>query len=159
MGEKPNTGIGAAIGRIPSGCMVLTAKHGQQSTGILVSWVQQASFEPPAITVCVKKLRPIEQLIDDSAHFVVNVIGQDAGAYLRHFKETFPLEKPAFEGIKHHAAEAGIVLDDCIGHMCCKVIAKYESGDHWLYVGKVIDGHGNPNAQPHVHLRKSGMNY
>ena len=46
------------LGRIPSGVFILVAGNdtGQQ-TGMLASWVQQASFEPPQVTVAVNKSR------------------------------------------------------------------------------------------------------
>ena len=49
--------IGPVLGRTPSGVFILTASSGDgQETGMLASWVQQASFDPPAITVAVNIL-------------------------------------------------------------------------------------------------------
>jgi hypothetical protein len=46
-----------ALGRIPSGLFILTARFEDQSTGMLASWVQQVSFDPPLVSVAVKKGR------------------------------------------------------------------------------------------------------
>ena len=50
MGE-PNDpeALAAALGRVPSGLVVLTARHGARETGMLASWVQQCSFDPPQV--------------------------------------------------------------------------------------------------------------
>ncbi len=42
--------LAAAVAKIPSGLAVLTATHKGRSTGMLASWVQQASFEPLMLT-------------------------------------------------------------------------------------------------------------
>ena len=39
-----------ALGRVPSGLFILTAGNGPTETGLLASWVQQCSFDPPRLT-------------------------------------------------------------------------------------------------------------
>lgn len=151
--------IATALGRVPSGCCILTAKHENQSTGMLASWVQQAAFEPPSISVAVKKDRPIETLIDASGLFALNVIGENPGAMFKHFGKGFKPGEPAFDGVACRETEAGFVLDACIAHIECKVMGKHPAGDHWLYIGQVVNAGGDPDAKPYVHLRKNGLNY
>ena len=50
--------IGKVLGRIPSGIFVLTVKHDGRATAMLASWVQQAAFAPPAISVALAKVDP-----------------------------------------------------------------------------------------------------
>ena len=69
--------VGWALGRIPSGCSIITARSASGRTGMLASWVQQCSFEPLMITTAVKKDRPVQKLIDESGAFVVNLLGED----------------------------------------------------------------------------------
>ena len=49
-----------AVGHIPSGLFIITAKDGDTNTidGYLGSWVQQVSFEPLLLSLCVKEGRP-----------------------------------------------------------------------------------------------------
>jgi len=42
--------LAAALGKVPSGLFVLTAKQGDAETAMLASWVQQCSFDPPQLT-------------------------------------------------------------------------------------------------------------
>ena len=44
---------------------------------MLASWVQQAGFDPPAITVAIKKGRYVVDWINDGAPFVVNVLSDE----------------------------------------------------------------------------------
>ena len=159
MDDKTKEAVARALGRIPSGCGILTAQHGNESTGMLVSWVQQTSFEPPAFSVCVKKDRPIEAMIDQSGRLVVNLIGADPGPMFKHFGKGFEPGQPAFDGVAHRAVGEGIILENCVGFLAGKVVAKHDAGDHWIYQAQVTHGDGNIEADPYVHIRKNGLSY
>ena len=45
--------VGRALGRLPSGVFIMSARHGGESIAMMVSWVQQAAFDPPALSVAV----------------------------------------------------------------------------------------------------------
>jgi len=151
--------IGAAIGRIPSGCAILTAAHAGRSTGVLVSWVQQAAFEPPSVSVCLKKGRPVEPLIQGSGRFLLNLLGQDPTAMFRHFARGFGLDEDAFAGLQTEATDFGPLLEGCIAHLGCEVTNRLSAGDHDLYVARVAAGRAIPGATPYTHVRKSGFSY
>ncbi|MCK6457871.1 MAG: flavin reductase family protein [Phycisphaerae bacterium] len=151
--------IARALGRIASGCFILTARAGTKRTGMLASWVQQAGFEPPAVSVAVRKGRAIESLIDESKHFALNILGEDPVAMFKHFGRGFTLDEDAFAGLDAKDCAGGIVIANRIGRLSCRVTGKHDAGDHWLYVGEVIDAEGDDAQRPYVHLRRNGMNY
>ena len=101
--------IGAGIGRIPSGCSILTVQHAGRSTGLLVSWVQQAAFDPPSISVAVKRGRPAEGLIDGSGRFVLNLVGEDPKPMFKRFGKGFSLEEDAFAGLAIEARAVALL--------------------------------------------------
>src|SRR5919112_3535011 len=76
MTEAQKHTIGKALGRIPSGVFVLTAKHGDSVAAMLASWVQQAAFDPPAVSIALAKDRPIRSLIAQSGRAVLSVVGE-----------------------------------------------------------------------------------
>lgn len=151
--------VGIVLGRVPSGCFVMTAKAGGRGTGMLTSWAQQAGFEPPMITACVRKGRVIEKAVDASGHFVLNLIGHDRTLMFRHFARGFDVDEPSFEGLKTRDEMAGVVLDECIGHLACKVLQKVDAGDHWVYVAEIIGGQSHSGEAPYVHVRPNGFTY
>lgn len=126
---------------------------------MLVSWVQQAAFAPPSISVCVKVGRPPIQLIDASGRFVLNVIGENPAPLFKHFGKGFPLEEDAFDGVETDASPFGPTIRSAIAHLGCVVSNKVASGDHVLYVATVEAAHANADAKPHVHIRKNGLSY
>lgn len=151
--------IGVAVGMIPSGCSILTVADGDRRTGMLVSWVQQVSFEPPAVSVCVKRGRPAEDLIDAAGRFVLNIVGENPTPMFKHFGKGFGLDEDAFEGVDVASSDHGPVLTACVGQLGCRVTDKVSTGDHDLYVATVEAAAATPNARPYVHLRKSGLAY
>ena len=107
--------IGIALGRIPSGCAILTATHDGKSTGLLVSWVQQASFEPLMLTVCIKEERPATKLIAGSGRFLLNVIGEDPTAMFKHFGKGFSPDEDAFAGLTVRSTGFGPAISSVTG--------------------------------------------
>ena len=152
--------IARALARIPSGCAILTARSGNLRTGMLASWMQQAAFEPPMISVALKKGRPIERLIDESAAFVLNVLGENPMPMFKHFGRGFSLEEDAFAGLTVRAVNGGIEIDDQVARLSLQVRGKHGAGDHWLYLGQVTEAiSAGPDAKPYVHIRKNGLSY
>lgn len=159
MSQLSEPQIGKSLGQIPSGCFVLTARHSDRATGILASWVQQAGFEPPAVSVAVKKGRPIQELIEASGRFVLNLIPEDRTAMFRHFGKGFTLAEPAFEGLPVREEPEGIIIEACAGYLACHLMTQADSGDHRIYIGQVVSGTPQGDLKPYVHLRSDGMKY
>lgn len=159
MSKAADNDIAAVLGKIPSGCAVLTATHDGEASGMLVSWVQQASFEPLLLTVAIKAGRPILDLMDASGRFVLNLIGQDPKTMFQHFGKGFAPGEPAFEGLACRESSYGVILELSLGYLECVVESRMQAGDHWLYVGKPISGASLGTMEPFVHIRKSARSY
>ncbi|MCK6485867.1 MAG: flavin reductase family protein [Phycisphaerae bacterium] len=159
MSEYSAEQVGRALARIPSGCAILTARHEGRRSGMLASWIQQAGFDPPAVSVAVKKGRPIEELMDAAGSFALNLIGDDPAPMFRHFGRGYGLDDDAFERLNVTDCDGGVALVDAMAILNCRVAGKYDAGDHWIYVGHVTDAKARDEGRPYVHLRKNGMNY
>ena len=157
--EHSRESIGAAVGRLPSGCAILTVAHDGQSTGLLVSWMQQAAFEPLSITVAVKRGRPVGKLIDGARGFLLNLIGEDPSAMFKHFAKGFAPEEDAFAGLNVDPTEFGPQLASCVAFLGCRVSQKLAVGDHDLYIAEVVAAAVQDDAKPYTHLRKTGLAY
>ncbi|MBY0231225.1 MAG: flavin reductase family protein [Gemmataceae bacterium] len=150
-----------ALGRVPSGLFILTAGHGPAETGLLASWVQQCSFDPPRVSVAVKQGRDVADLLKQGAAFALHLIGEDQGRFLKHFGKGFAPGEPAFTGlaVSRPAGEA-TVLDEALGHLLCRVAGRFPAGDHDLFLGDIVGGRlALPDGKPMVHIRKSGLRY
>ena len=148
------------LGRVPSGIYILTLKHGEEETGMLASWVMQAGFEPPMLTVAVRKGRYVGEWLDAGEPFALNVLAEDQKAMLGHFGRGFDLGQPAFEGLSLERSERGVpVLADALGYLQCVATSHVDSGDHRIYLATIDDGRLSDERRPMVHIRKNGLNY
>jgi 3-hydroxy-9,10-secoandrosta-1,3,5(10)-triene-9,17-dione monooxygenase reductase component len=158
--EQGKERIAKALGRIPSGAAVITTTAGSRRTGLLASWIQQAGFEPPMISVAVKKGRPIEKLIEESGTMVVNLLGEEQrDAMFKHFASGFVPGEDAFAGLVTKDVPGGVALEAGIAALSATVYGKHDAGDHWVYLAKVTGAEIGDVKQPYVHLRKNGLSY
>ena len=156
-----------ALGRLSGGLYVVTAQQGEgseQRRGAMVaSWVSQASFEPPGLTVAVAKDRAIEALMQVGDRFVLNVLAEDNHqSLLRHFLKRFPPGADRFAGVVtlEGAAQGGPVLSDALAYLDCQVQQRMECSDHWLIYAVVRGGNvADQQALTAVHHRKVGNHY
>ena len=150
-----------ALGRIPSGLFILTATEGERETGMLASWVQQCSFDPPQITIAIRRDREIMAWLTTGAAFTLNQLAEGQNSFLSHFGKGFALDQPAFTGLNvERPAGEGPILLDVFGHLLCRVVGQVSGGDHDLLIGQVVGGKMNQaDGKPYVHVRKSGLRY
>ncbi|KAF3888807.1 MULTISPECIES: diflavin flavoprotein [Nostocales] len=158
----PATTTEQAVGRIVGSLCVLTAKQGDISSAMLASWVSQASFNPPALTIAVAKDRAVESLTHSGNKFVLNVLkeGNHLGL-MKHFLKPFTPGQNRFVDVATEEAENGCsILTDALAYMECTVTNRMECGDHWLIYAVVKDGKLLDNEGiTAVHHRKSGSHY
>ncbi len=156
-----------ALGRLSGGLYVITAEQGeglnQRRGAMIASWVSQASFNPPGLTVAVAKDRAIETLMQVGDRFVVNVLKQDNyQSLLRHFLKRFPPGADRFKGVNilKDIALGGPVLNEALAYLSCRVEKRLEGPDHWIIYGIVEQGNiADAEGRTAVHHRKVGNHY
>ena len=152
--------LAQALGTVPSGFFVATAGVGAESTGMLVSFVQQAGFVPPCISIALKPGRPMLALVRASRRFCLSVIDDASVALLGHFARGFDPGKPAFTNVNTALDDAGVpYLVDALAWMSCRVVGEVTWSDHVIVCGEVLDGRRRDSGQPMVHVRKNGLGY
>ncbi|QIR41397.1 flavin oxidoreductase [Tolypothrix sp. PCC 7910] len=158
----PATNVEQAVGRIIGSLCVVTAKQDDISSAMLASWVAQASFSPPGLTIAVAKDRAVETLTHTGNKFVLNILkeGNHLGL-MKHFLKPFGPAQDRFAGVSFEETENGTpILNDALAYLECSVKNRLESGDHWLVYATVESGKVlNQDGVTAVHHRKSGTHY
>jgi len=151
--------VARALGAVPSGLFVATAGTGAAATGFLASWVQQAGFDPPCITLAVRRGRPVAERIRAGGAFCVSVLGEDDRALLAHFAPGFEAGEAAFDGIAIGLSSAGVpYVRDAAAWLGCRLLGEVAWSDHVLFAGEVVEG-DRTGHRPMVHVRRTGANY
>lgn len=151
-----------ALGRLVGSLCVVTTKQEEVSGAMLASWVSQATFNPPGLTVAVAKERAIESLLHTGNSFVLNILQQGNHLNLmKQFLKPFAPGEDRFQDINYETASNGCpIITDALAYVECRIASKMECGDHWLLYataeqGKLLQTEGVTA----VHHRKSGTHY
>lgn len=155
---------GAVFGRTPSGIWILTARsESGAETGVLVSWVQQASFVPLQATIAVQKKRFLHDWFSEQPYVALNLVAEGQKHFLRHFGKGFGPDEPAFENLDLERTPQGVpALAGALGWVEVRVINHLEAGDHLIYLAELTAGGRGPDfddQRPMVHVRKNARTY
>lgn len=155
--------IAAALGRIPSGLFVITWQEAGQDLGMLASWVMQAGFEPPLLSVAVGTSRDLLTAAGRGVPFVVNVLAESQRSLAGRFGKPGGAGDDPFAGLTlERTTTRTAVLPDVVAWLECRPtgsVAGDAAGDHRLVLGRIVAAHGRSDEQPLVHLRRNGLRY
>jgi flavorubredoxin/flavin reductase (DIM6/NTAB) family NADH-FMN oxidoreductase RutF len=157
---NPGSTAEQAIGRIVGSLSVLTVAKGDLSTAMLASWISQATFNPPGLTVAVAKERAIESFMHEGDRFVVNILEQNKQVRKQFMKKYAPGEDRFLDVAYEPSSHGAPILKDALAYLECRVEQRMECGDHWLVYGVIETGKVlQANGLTAVHHRKSGSHY
>jgi flavorubredoxin/flavin reductase (DIM6/NTAB) family NADH-FMN oxidoreductase RutF len=151
-----------AVGRLVGSMCIVTTKQAEVSGAMLASWVSQATFNPPGLTVAVAKDRAIESLLFKGNNFVLNVLPEGKHIPLmKHFLKPFAPGEDRFTDVTTEEASNGCpILSDALAYVECQVANRLECGDHWLLYAIAQQGNVlQPDGVTAIHHRKSGTHY
>lgn len=149
-----------AVGRLVGSLCVVSCRRGDVVSGMLASWVSQATFTPPGLTVAVARDRAMESMTHIGDRFVLNIL--DEGKQLRkHFMKKFAPGEDRFASLSTTEASNGcLILNDALAYLECEVKNRMECGDHWVIYAQVQNGKLlNNEGVTAVHYRKTGTFY
>ena len=112
-----------------------------------VAWAMPTSINPPLLAISIAPTRHSHLLIAESDEFVVNIptleilqavyaCGSLTGRSFDKFKKTNLTLMPA----KKVKAPA---IRECIAHLECEVEDKFTTGDHTVFVGKIVEAYAD----------------
>lgn len=160
-----DTAIPLALGRIPSGLFIVTWREAGHDRGMLASWVMQAGFSPPMISVAVAPGRDLLAAVESGTRFVVNVLADTQRPVLARFGKPATAGEDPFAGLPVHRSDCGAAtLDGAAAWLECMPVtqtsgAAHERGDHVVVLARVSCAGSGGDLAPLVHLRKNGLRY
>lgn len=156
--------VSSLLGRVASGVFILTVGDGQgRETGMLASWVQQAAFAPPAVTVAVNRDRWWRSWLEGHPKMALSIVAATQKDLLRHFGRGFAQDEPAFAGQEVIRGVTGLpLLARSIGTLEGTIVSQMTSGDHIICLVEIesaTTGTLLETDSPMIHVRKSGLRY
>ncbi len=127
--ETPDKQLASALGRVASGLFVLTLQRETIATGMLASWVQQCSFQPPRVSVAIQPKRELTSLLGPGQTFTLNLLEDGQTDMVAHFGRGFALKDDAFVDLDIRREGTGIILTEALAYLHCKVVERVSAGD------------------------------
>ena len=127
-----------ALGNFATGVTIITAK-GVDGTrvGVTASSFNSLSIDPPLVLWSSKKDTPSCKIFETASHFAVNILAADQLEMSNHFARQ---QEDKFACVDWEEGIGGApVFPNCAGRFQCETYDKLEGGDHWIFVGKVVD--------------------
>jgi len=155
-----------ALRLIPYGLYVLTARTDEAVSGLepgtnaaTVSWLSQASFDPPRVVIGLRQESSIWQRVQAAGAFVVNFVGRGqkdlAAAFFRHVE---PADGTLAGHAFHRDLTGAPILDEVPAYLECRVVQAVDAGDHTLFVADVVEA-GIQNDLELLDLAQTGWQY
>ncbi len=129
-----------------------------------MAWAMPTSINPPLLAISLAPGRHSHKLIEDSGEFIVNIptlellqavyaCGSLTGRSFDKFKKANLTAMPA----KKVKAPA---IRECIAHLECEVDGQLTTGDHTLFVGKILEAYADLGVFTEAYdLKKARMLY
>ena len=123
-----------------------------------ITWVSQASFEPPMISVCIKRNSASYEIVKKRGEFILHLLGDNQKELASTFFKPTIFENEKLNGQEFSLANNLPLLKDIPAYIQCKVVEILENGDHPLFLSEVVDAKINNDSDP-LELRKTGWTY
>lgn len=127
----------SVLGRFASGITVITTIDANgRDLGMTVSAFCSVSLHPPLVQACIDRAASMFDALVSAEHFGVNVLSSEQEAMSRRFADIDSEHR--FEGLGYSRADNGVVLlEDALAHLECRIVSRYDAGDHMIFIGEV----------------------
>ena len=136
--------------------LVTSLDEKERPNAMGVAWVTRTSFEPFLIMISIDRRRYSHQGIQMHKEFVVNYpnIDQADAALICGTKSGRDGDKIKLAGLKLADSVAVKVptIEGVTVAFECKVVDQFDTGDHTVFVGKVVGTSGNPEKSKHLYV-------
>lgn len=131
------------MSRWATGVTVISARHGDQTHGMVASSFASLSTDPISVLFCADHKTRTYSLVKAAGAFAVNILSQEQERAFRVFAGwSDEIVEDKFAGEPTIAAPTGSpILQHCLAWLDCRVVAEYPGGNtHSIFVGEVVEG-------------------
>lgn len=150
-----------ALRMISHGLYLLSVEHQGRLNASTISWLSQASFQPPLVMVAVKANTQTHAMVEESGRFAINLLAEGQTDMAQTFFKHAEHEGDRLSG---YAFQPGPVTGAPLFEAApawfeCRVTARIKGGDHTVFVAEVVEaGVRNPDVTP-MALRDTAWHY
>lgn len=126
-----------ALGAFATGVAVIGARGSAGSlVGMTANSFTSVSLNPPLVLFCAARSLSAYDLYSSASHFSANVLPVHGEAVSDHFARPGSAK---WKTVPHAIGMTGVpLLDFAIVSFECRVVARYDAGDHLIVVGEAV---------------------
>ncbi len=127
-----------ALAQFATGVTVICARSAAgKFVGFTANSFNSVSLDPPLIVWSLIQHGTTLAAFQAAESYAVNVLAQDQADYARRFSRP---HIDRFAGVPYRIGAAGApLIEGCVAWFECRHHAQHPAGDHWLFIGEVIN--------------------
>ena len=138
------------MARFATGVTVVAARHGPLLAGMTANAIASISVDPPLMMASVAHRAETHGAILGSHAFAISVLAADQRELAECFAQpTTAAKLTRFCDAAWHEAESGSpILADALAYFDCRLVSRYDGGDHTIFLGEIVAAGFREDAQP-----------
>jgi flavin reductase (DIM6/NTAB) family NADH-FMN oxidoreductase RutF len=136
-----------ALGMFPTGVAVITALAGGTRLGLTVNSFNSVSLSPPLVLFSVAKRAFSFAAWQTVDRYAINILSEDQVVVSNRFASSVG---DKWDGVPVLSGATGVpVLPNVLAALECTAYARYDGGDHEIFLGRVVAISSREPANPH----------
>lgn len=137
------------LGHYPTGVCAVTALVDGEPVGMVVGSFSSLSLDPPLVVFMPDRSSSTYAKLESASVLVGNILGSAQEDLCRRLASKAATGK--WDGVTWHRSGSGApILDEAVAWVECTPQARYDGGDHWIVVCRVLDLDVQADALPLV---------
>lgn len=144
------------MGHYATGVTVVTTSLQGKNFGFTVNSFTSVSLDPPLILICVNASSETCAVLEQSRHFVVNVLTSDQEDLSNRFANPNIRAGERFKDLTFSTSSSGSpILQHVLAWLDCSLYEVVDGGDHLIFIGRVRDLAAESDLPPLLYYQGS----
>ncbi len=129
-----------ALFKLSYGVYICTTWNEGEPVGCVANSAMQITSSPATVAVSINKKNFTHDCIVNSGYFAISVLGEKSEPKLiGKFGFTSARDGNKFDGVDYSVRGKLPVLSDSVAYLCCKVVDRWDTPTHTVFLGEVFD--------------------
>lgn len=123
------------------GVYIVTTMDGERPVGCVANSAMQITSEPPTLAVSINHNNYTHGCIEKEGKFALNIVTERTNpSVIGTFGYSSSKDTDKFAQAEYEMTEGLPIVKDTCGYIVCKVISKFETSTHTIFLGEIIEG-------------------
>lgn len=135
--------------KLSYGVYAVTAMDGQRPTGCIANSAMQITATPATVAVSINHDNFTNRCIDKTGRFALSILAEKTDpSIIGTFGYSSGKDTDKFAKVDYEMKEELPIIKDSCGYIVCKVVDKFETLTHTIFLGEIIEGDVLQDEEP-----------